>query len=278
MTIQNFKIRTLVTVLGIPALAALTLFTIWPFAIFFIIAGGLVLHEIFSLMQHQALSPNKILGYAIYLAFLVVILGGGYADVSTLLYLAIIGLFIVELFRRAQRVFENVATTFLSAIFLGLVMTTFVQLRLLKHPEITGWGDFGGRLVLTVFLSVWICDMLAYLIGSAFGRHKIFPRVSPNKSWEGSLAGLAGAILTVSILVMTGFLPQFGIADMLVMGIIAGVFGQVGDFVQSLVKRDVGVKDSSNLIPGHGGAWDRLDSLLFAVPLSYFYIKYFFLA
>ncbi|MCF7800479.1 MAG: phosphatidate cytidylyltransferase [Candidatus Marinimicrobia bacterium] len=277
MTLQNFKIRTIVTVLGIPALAALTLFTIWPFAIFFIIAGGLVLNEIFALMKKQDLSPNVILGFAIYLALLVVVLGGGHADFSALLYLSVVGLFIVELFRKAHRVLENMAVTFLSAVFVGLVMATFVLLRNMESPDFTEWGGFGGRLVLMVFLSVWICDMLAYLIGSAFGKHKIFSRVSPNKSWEGSLAGLVGAVLTVFILVISGFIPQLSFTDILILGIIAGVFGQVGDFAESMVKRDVGVKDSSNLIPGHGGAWDRLDSLLFAVPLSYFYIKYFFL-
>lgn len=278
MTLPNFKIRTLVTVLGIPALAALTLLTIWPFTIFFMFAGGLVLNEIFSVMRQQDIHPNTILGFAVYLAFMVVVLGGGHQDLTALLYLAIVGLFIVELFRKEKRVFENIAVTFFGAVFIGLAVSTFVLLHNLDHPGFSGWGHFGGRLVLTVFLSVWICDMLAYLVGSAIGKHKIFPRVSPNKSWEGSLAGLAGAVLTVYLLVITGFIPQLSMTAILILGLIAGGFGQVGDFAESLVKRDVGIKDSSNLIPGHGGAWDRLDSLLFAVPLSYLYIQYFFLA
>ena len=277
MAFQNFKIRTTITVLGIPTLAAITLFTTWTFAIFFTIAGGLVLREMFDAMRKHDLSPNTVLGYAIYLAMVMIIVGSTLEYLVTLLILSIIGLFIVELFRKEQRVFENLSITFFAVVYTALVMGSFIQTRGLNILGFSGWGNFGGRLMLTIFLAVWICDMLAYLVGSAIGKHKIFPRVSPNKSWEGSVAGLLGAILTVYVLAATPFIPQLGWIDILALGVIAGGFGQVGDFAESLVKRDVGVKDSSNLIPGHGGAWDRLDSLFFAVPLSYLYIKTFFL-
>lgn len=277
MAFQNFKIRTTITVLGIPALAALTLFTNWAFAIFFTIAGGLVLREMFDAMRKHELSPDTVLGYTIYLALVVIIVGSTAEYLVALLFLSIFGLFIVELFRKEQRVFENLSVTFFAVLFVALVMGSFIQTRNLNLADFEGWGNFGGRLMLTIFLAVWVCDMLAYLIGSAIGKHKIFPRVSPNKSWEGSLAGLFGAILTVYVLTITQFIPQLGWIDIVALGVIAGGFGQVGDFAESLVKRDVGIKDSSNLIPGHGGAWDRLDSLFFAVPLSYLYIKTFFL-
>ncbi len=273
MALQNFKIRTLITILGIPALVALTLFTAWSFAVFFIIAGGIVLHEIFKAVAQQDLAPNSILGYALYLAVIMVIVGEANAFLVALLYFGIIALFMVELFRKKPRVFENLAVTFTGAVFMAIVISTFILLRNIDYAEFQGWGNYGSHLILSVFFSVWVCDMVAYFIGSLLGRHKIFPRVSPNKTWEGTLSGLFGALATIFILQQTGFIAGLAPQHLLVLGLISGGFGQVGDFTESLVKRDVGIKDSSHLIPGHGGAWDRLDSLLFAVPLSYLYLN-----
>lgn len=165
---------------------------------------------------------------------------------------------------------ENVASTFFAALFIGVAMSYFILLQQLGF-EGQG-GHMGGYAVLTVFVGVWSCDSLAYFIGSAWGKHKIFPRVSPNKSWEGSMAGLIGSFIALALIVRAGWLPGLDYTDAFVLGLITGVAGQLGDFAQSLVKRDVGLKDSSNLLPGHGGAWDRLDSILFAAPLSYMYL------
>ena len=149
-------------------------------------------------------------------------------------------------------------------------MSMFILLQQLGYDG--QGGHLGGYAVLTVFIGVWSCDTLAYFIGSAIGKHKIFPRVSPNKSWEGSLSGLVGAVIAMMLIIRANWLPGLDMWDAIALGLITGVAGQVGDFAESLVKRDVGVKDSSNLLPGHGGAWDRLDSVLFAAPLSYLYL------
>jgi len=113
--------------------------------------------------------------------------------------------------------------------------------------------------------------------GAAIGRHKLFPRVSPNKTWEGAVAGFVFAILS-ALAARALVLDYLGVGDALVLGGIVGTFGQLGDLFESSLKRDAGVKDSSNLLPGHGGVLDRFDSLLFVAPLAYLYIDYIILS
>jgi phosphatidate cytidylyltransferase len=115
-------------------------------------------------------------------------------------------------------------------------------------------------------------DSAAYFIGTAIGKHKLFPRVSPNKSWEGAIAGFVFSIIT--LVVLKSFLLEFlDWVDIIAFGVIIGIFGQVGDLIESLIKRDAGVKDSSNIIPGHGGIFDRFDSLLFSAPIIFLYLR-----
>jgi phosphatidate cytidylyltransferase len=132
---------------------------------------------------------------------------------------------------------------------------------------------WGGFTVIAVFASVWVCDSAAYFAGRAFGKHKLFERVSPQKTWEGAIAGFVTAILTF-VLAAELFLPYMTLGNAIVCGGIVGSFGQIGDLVESLFKRDAGVKDSSSLVPGHGGVLDRFDSLLFISPLVFLYLDF----
>ena len=121
-------------------------------------------------------------------------------------------------------------------------------------------------------ISTWVCDSFALFGGSRFGKHKLCPSVSPNKTWEGSICGALSAIVVGAILC---FVPWYSGVDwwIVVLGaFVASSLGQIGDLVESLFKRMIGVKDSSNLIPGHGGVLDRVDSLLFSIPTAYFFL------
>jgi phosphatidate cytidylyltransferase len=120
---------------------------------------------------------------------------------------------------------------------------------------------------------IWICDTAAFHFGVALGKHKLFPRVSPNKSWEGSIFGFIFAIAT-AVAAKYIVLDYLSLPQSVVIGCIVGIFGQLGDLIESLLKRDAGVKDSSHIIPGHGGAFDRFDSLLLTAPLVYLYIDF----
>jgi phosphatidate cytidylyltransferase len=123
------------------------------------------------------------------------------------------------------------------------------------------------RAVLLLLLLVWVCDSCAYYFGSRFGRHRLAPVVSPKKTWEGAVAGLVGATLFGAAAGTWWFLPQLGPARGALAGALASSAGQIGDLVESLWKRGAGVKDSGTFLPGHGGFYDRIDSLLFAGPV-----------
>ncbi|MBT3229582.1 MAG: phosphatidate cytidylyltransferase [Candidatus Marinimicrobia bacterium] len=270
MSIKNIIKRAPVVIIGIPALIGFTFYTHDVFMVFFTIAGLLILGEAYRMSRPNGTEPNVWLGYLIYLALVGDQLLGNGGSLGVILIVSILLLMTWEMFRKKPHVMENVASTFFAAIFVGMAMSYFILLQQLGY-EGQG-GHLGGYAVLTVFMGVWSCDTLAYFVGSAIGKHKIFPRVSPNKSWEGSIAGLIGSFIALLLIVRAGWLPGLDYTDALILGLITGVAGQLGDFAESLVKRDVGVKDSSNLLPGHGGAWDRLDSILFAAPLSYLYL------
>ena len=271
MSLNNIIKRAPVVIIGIPSLIGLTLYSYHLFAIFFTIAGLLILGEIYRISRPNGTEPNVWLGFPIYLALLGESILGSGSYQGPLMIVSILLLLTWELFRKKAHVLENIGISFFAAVFIAMAITYAIKLQQLGY---TGQGGhLGGYAVLTVFIAVWTCDSMAYFVGSAIGKHKIFPRVSPNKSWEGSIAGVVGSFLALLLIVKAGWLPGLDYFDALVLGLITSVAGQIGDFAESLVKRDVGVKDSSNLLPGHGGAWDRLDSILFAAPLSYLYLN-----
>ena len=127
-------------------------------------------------------------------------------------------------------------------------------------------------LLLSMFVSVWVCDSAAYFAGRAFGKHKLFARVSPKKSWEGAIAGVIFSTLSFALLTHT-FLENFPLIHGICIGLLIGIIGPIGDLCESLLKRDANIKDSSSLIPGHGGVLDRFDSIMFVAPTIYIYLS-----
>ncbi len=158
---------------------------------------------------------------------------------------------------------SDAAITVFGAAYTGLLFSSVVVIRA------SYLGTEGALLTLGVMGSVWVNDATAYIFGSQFGKHKMAPRISPNKSWEGFVGGLLGSCLTWIALYA---LKVCGIRLLLALigGLVCGVSGVIGDLFESRLKRAVGVKDSGNLIPGHGGLLDRSDSMLFATMTAYF--------
>ena len=177
----------------------------------------------------------------------------------------------LELFRQGERFsVKHMAVTIFGVLYVGWLGGHFVALRELPLRVGTDYSE-GARYAFLPFFLAWTSDTAAYLGGRFFGKTKLFPRVSPGKSVEGALSALVTAPL-VAWLAKATFAPFLRVQDVFALGLIVCVAAQLGDLVESMIKREADVKDSSNMIPGHGGLLDRFDSLLFAAPAVYYYL------
>lgn len=179
------------------------------------------------------------------------------------LFLALVYLF---RFQDIQTVSRDLAVSLLGLLYIPLLLSHAVLLRAL--PAGRDW-------IFLVLFVVMASDSLAYFVGRKWGKHRLYEAVSPKKSIEGSFGGLLGGVLG-ALLCKLWFFTELSTVDVLLLGLVVGVFSQLGDLVESLLKRSFGVKDSGSLIPGHGGLLDRLDSLLFAFPVTYYYAVWVF--
>jgi phosphatidate cytidylyltransferase len=179
------------------------------------------------------------------------------------LALALVSLFH---FQDMQSVIRDLAISLLGLLYIPLLLSHAALLRIL--PAGRDW-------IFLVLLVVMASDTLAYFVGRKWGWHRLYEAVSPKKTIEGSLAGLFGAVLGAAVSKLW-FFTELSSVDVLLIGIGVGAFSQLGDLFESLLKRSFGVKDSGGLVPGHGGLLDRLDSLLFAFPVTYYYAMWVF--
>ncbi len=176
--------------------------------------------------------------------------------------------------REIQSTLEATALTFLGVLYLGIPAAYMVALKSSDAHAYHGYPGMGADLVFTLFIVVWLGDTGAYLFGSLFGKHKLAPKISPGKSIEGAIANLvfnfAGATIA-----KFWFFTRLSWQDVIVIGLVVGITGIMGDLIESMWKRRAGIKDSAGLIPGHGGLLDRLDSFALSAPLMYYYFIYF---
>jgi len=262
----NFTTRMIINVLGIPAILFLIKIGRLPFALFMGLVALLAQVEFYRLMQRKGYQPWSISGIGCGVAWIVV---SYFAQ--ELLFPLMILVFLVHmgsiLFKPIENATANIAVTLFGFIYIPVMLSILVVLR-----ETTGHLE-GGQLVTIIFVTIWICDALAFVFGKWLGKKRIAPAISPGKTWAGCIGGLLGAIATVVLIDYLGWKPAYlQLKDMIVIGLIAGIFGQSGDFIESVIKRDVNVKDSSSLLMGHGGVMDRFDSFLFAPGFVYLYM------
>ena len=271
MALGNTAVRILVSLIAIPALVLMAYFGSVYFLCFVLIISGISFYE-FSVMAKQKGANVNVNAGLLALIFLII---NQYRFIFSQ-YHFLIALFVLllifELFRNNGSAILNLGATLLGIFYLGIFGSTLIGIREF-YPNIDGLYTNGGYLIISIFASIWICDSAAFFGGTALGKHKLFPRVSPKKSWEGAIFGFVFAILAM-ILAKNLVLDFLSLKDAIAIGLITGTIGQIGDLAESLLKRDAGVKDSSNLIPGHGGIFDRFDSLLFSAPVIYLYLTY----
>lgn len=188
--------------------------------------------------------------------------------VASALTLCTFAAFMWVLFRGRQPYIANVATTILGFVYCGYFP---LQLQLLRDSSSVEFHD-GLGFVVMMFTAILLTDVGCYYAGTKFGKHKLAPVISPNKTIEGSVGGMVCAVAGACIV---GYVIGVEWYLSLVAGLLCTVFAQIGDLCESLIKRDAGVKDSGNSLPGHGGFLDRCDSFIFTIPVMYYFCKYF---
>ncbi len=269
---SNTKIRVIVSFFAIPILLLLAYYGKWFFTSFVVIISLIAFYELSKLSESKGAKVNTFWG----ILGITVIIINSYLKLIENLFLIIsiwfLLLLLIELFRNNGSPFINIGLTTIGFLFFSISGHSLIGIRELFNQLFVSYIN-GGYLIISILGTIWVCDSIAFFGGTKFGKHKLFPRVSPNKSWEGAILGFLSSILTM-ILFKELFLVFLSYYQTLIISLIIGVIGQIGDLIESLLKRDAGAKDSSNIIPGHGGVYDRFDSLYYSAPFIYFYLYY----
>jgi phosphatidate cytidylyltransferase len=262
--------RILFAVVAIPATMGVLWLGGWWLAIAIGILGVLGAREVFDLARRQAIEPLVWMGYVGALGAPVLMMRLLALDFASHLIMALtlwtLAILVVAMKRGpTRRPLPAIAITAFAPLYTGLTLSFLIAVR---H----GWSvsrQANFALVLFPLVLTWICDTFAYMVGSQFGGPKMAPVLSPNKTWSGAVGGAVSAIVAAGLLgqVLNRLGWRFSLLELLVLGLAVGIVAQVGDVAESLLKREAGVKDSSNLLPGHGGVLDRLDSLYFVIPV-----------
>ncbi|MBR2325932.1 MAG: phosphatidate cytidylyltransferase [Alistipes sp.] len=275
--LKNLLVRTASGVVLLLVVVGALLWSKWSVGALFavIMLGGLV--EFYRLCRKGGAEPMSSIGIASSLAifgiaFTIFQQWGipatnvtGRIVLGLLLYvmLMIPSAFVCELWRKSATPIANIATTFMGVIYVALPMAMVLFI-----PQLLV-GKWSGLAMLAFISIIWVNDVFAYLVGVSCGKHRLCERISPKKSWEGFFGGLIGA---VGAAVLLGHLFDGNLLVWGGLGVVTVLAGVAGDLVESLMKREVEVKDSGKIIPGHGGMLDRFDALLVAVPFVFVYL------
>lgn len=260
--------RVLTALVAIPVLL---LATWWSNPYLFVAIAALALlaalHEFNDIAERAGAPPFRIAGFVSSAVVLGVAAGIGPQANGLTLAVATVVVMVATLGRvdYKSRILVSAAATMLGVLYVATLGSYLVAVRMLASPD-----KIAAKLITLFFVIVMVSDTAAYYTGRTFGRHKLAPRVSPGKTVEGSIGGLVGSTLG-AVAAKYVFFPELPLLHALALGAGMGIVGQVGDLVESLLKRGSDVKDAASILPGHGGFLDRLDSMLLNAPILYAY-------
>ncbi len=239
------------------------------FAVFFLVVIGGV-YELNNMLIKANIKINFIVTLAlavfIYVASFLVNSGISQSSIYYIIIPLISFLFLRELFNVKSKPFENIGASLLCAIYIAAPFA-------LMHSLGFNHEVYNFKLPLSVFVLVWINDSGAYLSGVSIGKHKFFERISPKKTWEGTIGGFV--LTLVAAYVFSLLWNDLSLMQWIIFGGIISVMAVLGDLLESMFKRNTGIKDSGSILPGHGGILDRFDAVIFALPMAVFYIELF---
>lgn len=271
---SNFLQRAITGVIFVAVLVGCILGGPISFTILFALISALTINEfgnIVNRMEHTRMNkPISILaGLFLFLCFGYIGVVPGANEIFIPYLFLILYLFISELYKKQSNPLNNWAYAMMSQIYIAL---SFALLNVLAyHSSATeSVSQYNPILPLSIFIFNWVNDTGAYCTGMLFGKHRLFERISPKKSWEGSIGGAVFSI--IAAIVLAHFFTFLSTGVWIGLGLTVVVFGTWGDLTESLMKRTLGIKDSGNILPGHGGMLDRFDSTLMAVPAAVVYL------
>ncbi|MCK4965430.1 phosphatidate cytidylyltransferase [bacterium] len=270
---DNLLQRILVGVIFAPLIffSAIYVKSIFALIVLVLIVGSL--KEFFILLDAPDSSLYSITGYVFGVLIFIDVLFFGGRFIQFILLAFIIVLSSLFFVRRSENWMKDIIATFSGTVYISLFYSVMLLIMSVVDARIEE-PHAGGKIVSLIILCVWSLDTSAYFIGKNFGKHSFFQFISPKKTVEGALGGFVGAV-GVTVIAQQLYIPFLNIWGAVSIAVMVGIFGQIGDLLESAVKRETGAKDSSSIIPGHGGMLDRFDSLLFVTPIVYVYIKHF---
>ena len=262
---KSFILRTITFLVAAPIVWGIAYYGGLLFLAMVLILALFSLNEFYNLMLKKKYFPAYWVGNVMTIFFIVfsyysVSRNWEPAQSAILTIAASLALMAGIFLKRAEDTIVDVAVTLLGMIYIGWFFSYFLLIRNLTAH--------GGYLFFLIF-TVWAMDIVAYIVGKKFGRHKLAPAISPNKTWEGAIAGFITAIIAAEI--FSGVALVNG-THAIILGGIIGIVAQLSDLVESVIKRDAHVKDSGDIVPGHGGVLDRIDSFILTAPIMYYYV------
>jgi len=253
----------LVIVVGAIAIGKLSFFLLFEL----IIIGAM--YEFYTLAEKKKFNPLKIYGivmgtfvFAANYFFANKLIG---SEIFLVVIPIIISVFIIELYRKSEYVFVNIAFTLLGVLYVAVPFS-------FANYIVFSDDSYSSYLLLGFFFLTWSFDTLAYVFGVSFGKHRLFERISPKKSWEGFIGGTISSIGIAYVISI--FITDLSFIHWAVLSVLISIFGTYGDLVESSFKRNIDEKDSGSILPGHGGILDRFDAVFFTLPLFYLYLQF----
>lgn len=270
-TVMNNLTQRIITggVLALLIIGAVS-WNAYSFILLMLVIDLLSLGEFYRIFRDAGLSPGRISGLtvsAIALLTCTLVMSRICGPKILLINIpAAFSIFISELFRKEKSPFHNLAFTFLGILCITIPLCLFIGIAFMP----IGSGVYHSRIVLEYFFLLWASDSGAYFIGKASGTHPLFKRISPKKTWEGSLGGAVCALLVANIVSRYVTMPDA--TGWMIIALIIIIMGTFGDLIKSLMKRSLNLKDSGTILPGHGGMLDRFDTLLGSAPFVFCYL------
>ena len=271
---SNFLQRAITGILFVGVLVGCILYDPWTFSALFVVISALTIREFGHLInQVEGVSINKnitmLAGVYLYMAVMAFCTNLSGSKIFLPYLLLIMYLMISELYLKKENPVMNWAYSMLSQLYIALPFAMLNILSFHTSPMDTS-VSYNPILPLSVFVFIWLSDTGAYCVGSLIGRHRLFERISPKKSWEGSIGG--GVVAIGVSFILAHYFPFMSMIEWAGLALVVVIFGTWGDLTESLLKRQLHVKDSGTILPGHGGMLDRFDSALMAIPAAVVYL------